>query len=813
MKHHPLTGTFHIEPRVFHKLHGLRRYRSKAASRRRVRRVSEPSSAPVADGPAGRPPRLVFGGQAAAPDSSAAHRSPLRTPKSAPTSAPVANADASPRCGDTPAMADLSPVEATALPQGRHAAVNESGGFQRRRASSGSDHGAAVPLVATVGRGAYPPNRRRQPPAAESPRTWQGRLERGPARVRDVFTPEDGEDTGGRASESPTAMGGVWTSDAAARPRPLGAGRTHGSDTGRDATRGAGELEVSPARLRRSSTSAKQTPSIAERSRTEPRGTPTELTVTTIGGGPQLSSQWPSLRNMKASAHAGDSGDDDDATPVLGRGVSASGALSPLPSDTRAWLAHERLHRAHSLRMRAAAAGVAGSVLVTPNTGAPAAAAATAASSSSRATESAPSGSGSAGSGGGPRGGGPRGGGRAQQRASRDRRAASADASSPRRGVFVWGSGPAEEASSTAHAAPSRDQGAVPVLEPVVREAPNPPPGDDSASGAATDDCGGGDGGSVSGRSEVKSSDAEPSDVGTESEARGNDANGTAVGHASASSLPSARSEPRGPPHQLRTVLRPWFINRSARVETTYDLETTAMGQGAFASVCRGVHRATGLHVAVKAVEKRYLSAEQDVEALRREVEIHLLMQHRHVTRLLEVYETRSRLHLVMERATHGTLTELQKRVRRFTEREAQWLLFQLAHAVAYVHSKGVLHADVKPDNCLLSQMDAPTAEAAGIALNRGDADASTPSSDASRSARVARPDPMRFVLQLCDFGLARKVPNVKYYRATGSIYLVPFSRLSGTPGYIAPGAMVPRPRTVLAPCRDPAAVPPRRAA
>ena len=44
-----------------------------------------------------------------------------------------------------------------------------------------------------------------------------------------------------------------------------------------------------------------------------------------------------------------------------------------------------------------------------------------------------------------------------------------------------------------------------------------------------------------------------------------------------------------------------------------------------------------------------------------------------------------------------------------------------------------------------------------------------------------------RLKLCLCDFGLARKVPDARYFKRTGSVHLVPFMGMSGTPGYIAP--------------------------
>lgn len=83
--------------------------------------------------------------------------------------------------------------------------------------------------------------------------------------------------------------------------------------------------------------------------------------------------------------------------------------------------------------------------------------------------------------------------------------------------------------------------------------------------------------------------------------------------------------------------------------------------------------------------------------------------------------------------------------------------------AVAHLHANGVLHADVKPENCLLCELPRQPAQARAV----------TP------HAAV--------MLKLCDFGLARAVPDVRNYKQTGNPRLVPFTQLSGTQGYQAP--------------------------
>ena len=75
------------------------------------------------------------------------------------------------------------------------------------------------------------------------------------------------------------------------------------------------------------------------------------------------------------------------------------------------------------------------------------------------------------------------------------------------------------------------------------------------------------------------------------------------------------------------------------------------------------------------------------------------------------------------------------------------------------LHSRGILHGDVKPSNILLD---------ASSGLIEGG---------------VARLDKIK----LCDFGNARRSRDARYYRITGDVSLVPWSCVSGTLGYVAP--------------------------
>ena len=45
----------------------------------------------------------------------------------------------------------------------------------------------------------------------------------------------------------------------------------------------------------------------------------------------------------------------------------------------------------------------------------------------------------------------------------------------------------------------------------------------------------------------------------------------------------------------------------------------------------------------------------------------------------------------------------------------------------------------------------------------------------------------------MCDFGLSRAVPDVRYYKKTGDPRKVPFTQLAGSAGYLAPELLLRR--------------------
>ncbi len=225
----------------------------------------------------------------------------------------------------------------------------------------------------------------------------------------------------------------------------------------------------------------------------------------------------------------------------------------------------------------------------------------------------------------------------------------------------------------------------------------------------------------------------------------------------------------------------PWIINRTLSITGRYKIDMSkqgCLGKGAYslAKICR--NRTTDKEFCVKIVKKRMLISVEEKEMIEREVKIHQVLQHRHIIRLQEIFEDETRLFLVLEKADNGNLeTLLNNHAGRLPELACHRLFKQLLKALNYLHSNGVLQGDLKPANLLLHRGRASTTVGSQV----------PPLSPRSLSADDAC---LNLDLKICDFGLSRKVPDVKFYKFTGDVHKVPFTSMCGTMGYMAPEIM-----------------------
>eukprot|EP00930_Biecheleria_cincta_P002361 TRINITY_DN103367_c0_g1_i1.p1 TRINITY_DN103367_c0_g1~~TRINITY_DN103367_c0_g1_i1.p1 ORF type:complete len:606 (+),score=136.76 TRINITY_DN103367_c0_g1_i1:60-1820(+) len=136
------------------------------------------------------------------------------------------------------------------------------------------------------------------------------------------------------------------------------------------------------------------------------------------------------------------------------------------------------------------------------------------------------------------------------------------------------------------------------------------------------------------------------------------------------------------------------------KFEDDYEALKEVLGSGYNGEVYLANSRSSGEKFAIKAFKMRGVAKDKR-EELETEAEIFLAMDHPHVARLVDVYESTEKLTLVMECMSGGELFDRVVEKKRFSEKDAADTLYQILLAINYIHSHGIVHRDVKLENFL----------------------------------------------------------------------------------------------------------------
>merc|ERR1711998_464463 len=125
-----------------------------------------------------------------------------------------------------------------------------------------------------------------------------------------------------------------------------------------------------------------------------------------------------------------------------------------------------------------------------------------------------------------------------------------------------------------------------------------------------------------------------------------------------------------------------------------------SIGEGKFSRVFRCTEKESGTDFAVKVSFKSNMSM---VEQGMMQSEISVLKQATHpsIVKLEAVFETMDKVMLVMELVHGGEMFNHIVGRPRLNGSEAKKVAMQLAEALRYLHSIGIIHRDVKPENIL----------------------------------------------------------------------------------------------------------------
>ncbi|XP_055317130.1 calcium/calmodulin-dependent protein kinase type 1 isoform X2 [Sitodiplosis mosellana] len=139
-------------------------------------------------------------------------------------------------------------------------------------------------------------------------------------------------------------------------------------------------------------------------------------------------------------------------------------------------------------------------------------------------------------------------------------------------------------------------------------------------------------------------------------------------------------------------------------IEDKYILKEM-LGTGAFSEVRLAESKENSNQLfAVKIIDKKALKGKED--SLENEIKVLRRLTHPNIVQLLETYEDKNKVYLIMELVTGGELFDRIVEKGSYTEKDASGLIRQVLEAVDYMHEQGVVHRDLKPENLLYYSPD-----------------------------------------------------------------------------------------------------------
>ncbi|KAF9136740.1 hypothetical protein BGX30_010916, partial [Mortierella sp. GBA39] len=128
------------------------------------------------------------------------------------------------------------------------------------------------------------------------------------------------------------------------------------------------------------------------------------------------------------------------------------------------------------------------------------------------------------------------------------------------------------------------------------------------------------------------------------------------------------------------------------------------LGEGEFAKVKLGMHADSGEEVAIKLIRRQSIDNTPRINKIGREISVLRTIRHPNIIALFDVIETERYIGIVIEYASGGELFDHILAHRYLRERDACRLFAQLMSGVHYLHSKQIVHRDLKLENLLLDR-------------------------------------------------------------------------------------------------------------
>lgn len=135
----------------------------------------------------------------------------------------------------------------------------------------------------------------------------------------------------------------------------------------------------------------------------------------------------------------------------------------------------------------------------------------------------------------------------------------------------------------------------------------------------------------------------------------------------------------------------------SGNVTDYYDFGKL-IGRGAYSEVFIARDKARNELCAVKVLER---SNTEHAKLIDRELAVLRMLNHQNIVQIYDIFDSAKETYVVMEYLAGGELLDMIQDSDHLSERNSKQVIREVLQAVQYLHARGIVHRDVKPENIL----------------------------------------------------------------------------------------------------------------
>ena len=143
-------------------------------------------------------------------------------------------------------------------------------------------------------------------------------------------------------------------------------------------------------------------------------------------------------------------------------------------------------------------------------------------------------------------------------------------------------------------------------------------------------------------------------------------------------------------------------MDNTQGLQGLYALENKILGKGSFGTVYLGTDILKDKYVSLKKIPSEIMKDPQKIEALSNEILISSSIENENLVKILDLTDINNEKFLVYEFCNGGDLRRYLRFFKTFDERSVQYFMTQVLTGLSELHSKKIIHHDIKPENVLV---------------------------------------------------------------------------------------------------------------